>query len=265
MSARARFLFLAFVVLAVFVGGIVISRSGAPDVAVIPPREPALPDLVSLPLADFLIGTDAETGNQTLRFTSSIANIGDGPLRVYARRSSPSDSAWSVIQSFDEPDGDPSGLVTPANLTYGGHGHDHWHLRFGAAYRLSQVDGGDEARSQTKAGYCFFDQVQFDGAAVSGPPDRMFLPDTCGTPDSTEVTMGMSVGWQDPYFWQLEDQSVDVTGLPDGPYRLTAEADPDGWLREVDESNNGTWTDVVIGTLPDGLRSVEVIDSADGP
>ena len=74
--------------------------------------------------------------------------------------------------------------------------------------------------------------------------------------------MGMSVGWSDPYFWQLEDQSVDITGLADGGYRLTAVADPDGWLSEVDETNNETWVELQIGTQADGLRTVEVTASA---
>ena len=75
----------------------------------------------------------------------------------------------------------------------------------------------------------------------------------------------MSVGWSDPYFWQLEDQSVAVTGLADGRYRLTADADPDNWLTETNEANNETWVVIALGTLPDGLRSVEVVESAPEP
>ncbi len=77
--------------------------------------------------------------------------------------------------------------------------------------------------------------------------------------------MGMSVGWSDPYFWQLEDQSVDITGFPDGRYRLTAVADPDGWLMESDETNNATTAVLEIGTTADGLRSVELVETDPAP
>lgn len=41
-----------------------------------------------------------------------------------------------------------------------------------------------------------------------------------------------------------------------------AVADPDGWLSEVDETNNETWVELQIGTQADGLRTVEVTASA---
>ena len=60
--------------------------------------------------------------------------------------------------------------------------------------------------------------------------------------------MGLSAGWQDPYTWALPDQRLDITGLPDGRYRLVATADPNNWFREVDEKNNDAWADIVLKT-----------------
>jgi len=259
MNSRVRIISLLFVVLVVAVGAIVLSRGSGPVVAIPSPRTPVYPDLVSVPLSDFLIGTEETTAVEQLRFTSTIANIGAGALRIQGSRDGGEN--WAVIQWLDEPDGQPSGRMTGATLVFGGHGHEHWHLRFGASYRLRAVEGG-EVGSQTKAGFCFFDQVRLDPPIAGAPTDRQFLTESCGTESSTEVEMGMSVGWSDPYFWQLEDQSVDITGLPDGRYRLTAQADPDGWIAESDESNNATWTELQIGTLQGGLRSVEVVSSS---
>lgn len=261
MNARARVVTLLSVVLAVAAGAIVLSRGPGPMVAVPSPRTPIYPDLVSVPLSDFLIGTEETTAVEQLRFTSTIANTGPGTLRLQGFRDGGED--WQVIQWLDEPDGQPSGRVTGANLVLGGHGHEHWHLKFGASYRLTSIDGDDEVGSQTKAGFCFFDQVRLQPEIAAAPTERRFLTESCGTQSSTEVEMGMSVGWSDPYFWQLEDQSVDITGLPDGRYRLTAQADPDDWLTESDESNNATWTELEIGTLEGGLRSVQAVASSE--
>jgi hypothetical protein len=49
---------------------------------------------------------------------------------------------------------------------------------------------------------------------------------------------GMSVGWGDTYTNQLPGQSIDLTGLPDGVYKLIIEADPKNRLLEINESDN---------------------------
>ncbi|WP_204312910.1 hypothetical protein, partial [Stenotrophomonas maltophilia] len=43
-------------------------------------------------------------------------------------------------------------------------------------------------------------------------------------------------------------QRLDVTGLPDGRYRLVATADPEDWFREVGEKNNSAWALVDLET-----------------
>jgi hypothetical protein len=239
---------------------VLVTRPGVPDGPPVPsPRAPELPDLITLPLFDFLVGT-SDDGKESLRFSATIANVGDGPLDVRATRATAQDERWRVAQWFEEPDGAPSGVVTGANLVWGGHGHEHWHLRFGVTYRLYPADRDDELTSSTKAGYCFFDGEPLVPAVDGAPTAAVHGPDACGDRTSTEVTMGMSRGWSDPYYWQLADQSVDITGRPDGDYRLSADTDPDRWLLETDETNNRTTALLRIGTTSDGLRTVEVLD-----
>jgi Lysyl oxidase len=265
MSPRLRLVALLLAAVGVVAVAVVVTR---PTVAFTPepPRAPVYPDLVTLPLYDFLIGTDGDTCDENLRFTASIANVGDGALRLEARRANGSSEAWQVVQAFDEPDGEPSGVVTGANLVLGGHGHEHWHLKFGATYHLTAIDSEEELASRTKAGYCFFDHERLpDADATASPSAAVYLPASCGDKGSTQVDMGMSAGWSDPYFWQLEDQSVDITGFPDGRYRLRAVADPDGWLLESDETNNTTVATLDIGTTADGLRSVELVETDPAP
>lgn len=262
MTTVLRFLVLLTVVIAAGLVAFELVREPRFGADVPVPREPVLPDLVTLPMVDFLVGTDEHTGEEALRFTATIANMGPGTLSVEARRENGSSDRWAVVQWFDESDGERSGVRTGANLVFGGHGHEHWHLRFGAAYRLSPADDTDTIAEQTKAGYCFFDQVRVDPEVDGAPPEYVFDTRGCGGRDTLSVTMGLSVGWSDPYQWYLEDQSVTVTGLADGRYRLTAITDPDGWLQETDETNNETWIELDLGTQADGLRTVEVVGGA---
>ena len=120
MTSRIRVLALLVVVAVVGLGAVVVARGSWFEEPVPAPRSPRLPDLVSLPLADFLVGTDEE-GNEALRFSSTIANVGNGPLC----------------------------RLSGANLVFGGHGHEHWHLKFGASYRLLS-EAGRQLASQTK-------------------------------------------------------------------------------------------------------------------
>jgi len=227
------------------------------------PRAPRMPDLVTLPLFEFLVSTD-DQGNEALRFSTTIANVGDGPLLIRARRAFGWNDQWNVVQWFEEPDGEESGRLTGANMVFGGHGHQHWHIKFGASYRLLSEDDRQLA-TQTKAGYCFFDQVAYAPELPRAPAESVYPNDLCGKDGATSVEMGMSVGWSDPYFWQLEDQHVIISGFPDGRYRLVADADPDAWLSETDETNNGTWAVIELGTQADGLRTVELIEAAEPP
>jgi len=68
----------------------------------------------------------------------------------------------------------------------------------------------------------------------------------CGASSSLSVTMGLSVGWGDTYYWNLAYQWVDITGLAAGRYRLWATADPENWFIEADNTNNFTWVDLQI-------------------
>jgi hypothetical protein len=202
-----------------------------------------LPDLVMPPLSDVSAAT-RDGGQASLLFSASIANVGRGPLLVHAVRSSRWRENWRVSQRFDERDGSTTERVTRARLVWGGHGHEHWHVRFGASYSLEVPARFGGPRRIRKAGFCFFDQLRQPSAPVGRP--RRFSKETCSGHASTTIEMGLSPGWQDPYYWILPDQRIDITGLPDGVYRLRATADPDRVLRESSEANNGTWADVRI-------------------
>ena len=72
-----------------------------------------------------------------------------------------------------------------------------------------------------------------------------------GNKDALNVTMGLSRGWGDTYGANTVFQYLDITGQPDGRYRLRVKADgdsEDGANRflESNEDNNSTWVDLEI-------------------
>ena len=69
--------------------------------------------------------------------------------------------------------------------------------------------------------------------------------------------MGISPGWGDFYGSQLWDQSVDVTNVTPGTYRLYASADPQNIYEESNEGDNASEpVDVVIpGVIAGASRS----------
>ena len=140
-----------------------------------PPRRPVLPDLTMPALADLAAAGIEGSDTQQLFFSASIANLGPGPFIVNAVRGDQR-SKWRVSQRFRERDGSTTETATPADMVWGGHGHNHWHVRIGATYRLLSLPDLKIVRVLEKVGYCFFDQTRFDldipGAPMAGWPRR---------------------------------------------------------------------------------------------
>jgi hypothetical protein len=220
------------------------------------PDDPVLPDLALSPLTDFTAGV-ADDGDLSVRFTASIGNVGEGPFIVHAVRADDRGD-WRVSQRFRETEGPTSEVATEGDLTFGGHGHEHWHVQLGASYWLTRPDSSAVLRRYAKVGYCFFDQTRLKSPPPDTPTAPTFGKDGCDGTDALELEMGLSPGWADPYHWTLPDQRLLVNGLADGTYRLWADADPGDLFRELNETNNLTWVDLrlTLSTMP---PSVEVV------
>jgi hypothetical protein len=221
-----------------------------------PPQDPILPDLAMSALRDVTAGV-APDGDQYLWFTAAIANRGPGPFIVHAVRAD-SRGSWRVSQRFRERGAPTSELVTPGDMVFGGHGHDHWHVQIGASYWLTRPGSSEVLRRYSKVGYCFFDQSRLVQHPREMPIAPTFRKDDCDGRSTLELEMGLSPGFADPYHWTLPDQRLLVRGLTDGVYRLWADADPNDWFREADEDNNRTWVDVRL-TLTRSPPRAEVV------
>ncbi len=97
-------------------------------------------------------------------------------------------------------------------------GHNHPHYANYSRYEL--IDGtGQAIVLGHKFGHCLRDTE-------------------CATPIYTCTFQGLTVGCADEYGSNLGCQYLDVTGLPDGTYRLRVTVDPFNMIGEVYEGDN---------------------------
>lgn len=189
-----------------------------------------------------------------LRFNQTIANVGDGPLVFrfgLAGIVTPPENDNIIVQRVFSSDGSYEDVVVPENYQFHEvHGHLHY-KGFGQSflYPWSQ-DAGRAAEPVTigkKVGFCVIDVVLLDeywGQTGNGPRAHTF-PFDCIVPDELDpsgpqiwVEQGVQVGWADVYGWNLADQFINITGVPDGTYELVQVANPTTSMIESDASDN---------------------------
>jgi len=196
-----------------------------------------LPDLGMAPLRAFSIDTTV-AGHPRLRFTTTLINIGEGPVFVHGHTPL-GNGDLMVDQQIATAGGALVNKPIDFRMYFAGDGHNHWHLRDLETYEL-QNSAATLKRVSDKHGFCFFDDVGFNLTMPGAPQSPIHLKTDCGKATDTSVTMGISVGWSDRYDAKLPDQYIDITGLPSGDYTLTATADAQDYLQERCESNNST-------------------------
>jgi hypothetical protein len=202
------------------------------------------PDLTLAATMDLKVIT-LRDGRQQLRFTSAVVNLGQGPLVVAGRRPAPG-QPWEVVQQFIGPDGSVEREI-PVNVqpVWGGDGHNHWHVPDVARYRLLRLDDGGVVARNHKIGFCFYDNKVF--RSLPETPQYPGFPDDTGCahgdPEATSFRMGLSVGFADIYRWRVPGQSIDITGLPGGRYRLEGRANGDDALYQTAGTNHLGWVD----------------------
>jgi hypothetical protein len=208
---------------------------------------PLLPDLGVAPLQHMLIEKTL-LGRKRLRFTTSVANVGQGPVGIVAVRLKLG-SPFLVWQEIQRADGSSYRIAIPAaEMVYvGSEEHGHWHLRGAARYELRRLPDLRQVRRRVKRGFCLYDSSAYRLRLAGAAPQALYGRDRCGPKHALVLDTGLSVGWKDDYYWRIPGQQMDITTLPNGRYRLYAKADPLNRVRESDERNNVTWVDIHIG------------------
>ncbi|MEJ2854264.1 MULTISPECIES: lysyl oxidase family protein [unclassified Saccharothrix] len=199
-------------------------------------------------------------GAVRLRFTTSADNVGDGPLVIYARRSSPSDAVMRARQAFQSgvdrsiPDSYESAQRDlPATVYYEPAAtHEHWHLLDFEHFMLRTPEG-ETVTADRKNGFCLGDRYAARDARElparpkdqSSPEGQLALflrENTCkrGQPGALDVKQGISVGSGDDYDYEVDFQWLDLTHVPSGVYDVVNVVNEDRALVEKDYDNNAS-------------------------
>lgn len=212
-----------------------------------------LPDLGFARIGDLSVER-LRGGVRLLRFSTTIVNVGAGAFEVRGERGSTSESEMSVFQRIYGEDGGVRELSTPATMTWGGDGHDHWHVMDLVDARLITLDRGQTVARSNKIDFCIFDNREYDLSLSGAPSSIQYEERGCGRQGDLEATMGLSVGWGDRYPYWMPGQYVDISHVGSGTFRLILTVDPEGWFTEGDTSNNRTWVDIELRGNGNQLR-----------
>ncbi|MFP3853075.1 MAG: lysyl oxidase family protein [Anaerolineales bacterium] len=214
--------------------------------------EVALPDLVTMPLTELRLVQDDAGHWRVVRFANAIANIGAGPLEVTGEPGADL-LRYQVRQRIYSTSGEVALEPLLSSIEYHPN-HGHWHLQDFARYELWSTNSDRTLRDVVdvsgKVSYCLMDTDKGE----QGPDNpREYL--ACGP-----TLKGISAGWIDTYGAYLPGQFLTLTGLPNGVYAIRSVVNPEGHIRELDQSNNAV---VVFFRLTDS--SVILLEGPEDP
>src|SRR5688572_27406816 len=192
------------------------------------------PDLRTRVPADLVIRI--ENGRKLLRFSNTVYNWGDGPLELRPKqRPRNQTEAYQRIYSHAS-DGTPTLFSDTLVGTFVFHrNHHHWHFEGFALYEVLSAGGGLIAVSQ-KTTVCVRDNPDPEPDPTVTTLPHFAWGDN-GRCDKNAIE-GLSVGYGDTYPWNIDGQSVDITGLSDGCYVFRSTANPNRTIIESDYDNN---------------------------
>jgi hypothetical protein len=204
-----------------------------------------------------------------LRFDNNIRNVGAGPLIL---RFNYSPDAFTgncqMLQEVLSSDGSLADRNAGPCMFHPQHGHFHYQNM--GRYQLYRVDaaGVPDARpvaASNKVGFCTIDVDNYTfGGPVALQHPRTYSFPTCNIPNaySTQLPqstpygpggvpefMGISAGWGDVYTWDLPQQYIDISNVPNGLYEVVSRSNPDGGLLSSDRSQETGITCISIGGL----------------
>src|SRR4051794_6816954 len=99
-----------------------------------PPSGTRLPDL-AMPQILGLAVSNPSDGTHALKFSTTVVNLGQVDFRLRATRPDAT-GAWTVSQVLPDRSDTLVAYRTNAGYVYGGDGHNHWHVKYLATYRL---------------------------------------------------------------------------------------------------------------------------------
>ena len=204
---------------------------------------PLLPNMLPLRARDIYITGSGES--RRLRFETSLASIGRGPVEVRPNGRIPCPSSKRGASQIIYHDVDGSGSFNrsvdtaftrrKAGCMVFHPSHNHWHLESSSFYSLWPV-GAKPSRvsAYRKTSFCLRDSERVPEHL--GDFDRPLYYGAC----SRDRPMGVNIGWADIYQSFLDGQSLNLprSRVPNGRYCLNIKVDPRDSLRESKERDN---------------------------
>ena len=203
-----------------------------------PDSKELLPDLQVIESSiteGFKVDTTTTPGTVLLRFATEVANAGEGPLEVWAEDDFQRNTQ-NVFQRIYRDDGTSQDAEAGGFSYFEPHGHSHFDDF--SLFNLREINadgsvGEVVASGDDKYSFCLlnvrqpFPELTENAAIADGRGG-----DACGN------VQGISVGYSDVYNAELENQWIDITGVPDGDYWLEITIDPKDRLLETNNDNN---------------------------
>jgi Lysyl oxidase len=202
-----------------------------------------LPDLGMEPITNIYTDTTTIPGHTLLWYGALVANAGAGPFEVSGTRASTSDQYMAVAQDVYQSGG---GFRSVPTTDVFGYVSGEWRLKLLEKGWLSTLTG-TQVGVLAKHWYCPNDDVAYNLTLPGAPQTRVYRS-SCGHGNTSLLSTidGISVGWADNYPATTVNQYIDITGVPDGVYKLFSKADPRNYFLESNDSNNQTWTEIQL-------------------
>lgn len=195
-----------------------------------------LPDLLPLPARDLRL--ERVDGKVLLRFSTTYYNQGRGPVELRADPKTAgirADIERTVLQRIYTKDGGYREVEVGTFLWH--QEHLHYHFTDFITYDLESLDSPnhpDLSGKLIKSTYCLRDVSRVHVTVASTTE----IPKDAGYKICGKELQGVSVGWGDTYYHDYPGQSLDITELSSGRYKMTFVANPDIRLEEVRYDNN---------------------------
>jgi hypothetical protein len=267
--SRARRAAASFALTCCLVGAATLLVASASDAAKTPSPTPAAvyPNVVEEIPSHLGIQNDHQ--REWLRFSTTHINLGPGNLQIRGGgQIAPCtidgiDYAQCTVATQEILDSAGNVVLThPAGVAFFHPEHNHWHQSGVAEFKLMRGNPvtGTQLAAGTKITFCFVD-VEFTGLVGA---DKKAQPRTYW--ECNGDLQGLAAGWGDEYHQSTPLQELEVTGLAEGDYYLTHEADPDNhWLEgpsatSPGELDNFTWVKFHLDRATGANPSVTVVD-----
>jgi hypothetical protein len=187
-----------------------------------------------------------------LMFGSLTWNAGPGRLEVEAFR-----EQGEVLRAYQVfyRDGERAGREARGTLVWhAAPGHNHFHFHSFAHYSLTKMDG-TVVRDAGKHSWCIVDTDVVDTTRPGVAAGDAGVSGGCGfDPGALWARLSLSVGAGDYYGPGTSGQTIDITGLPNGLYRIRLEANPSRVIAEANYDNNVSTRIIRIGGVHGNRR-----------